>query len=124
LGEPERVRRFVDQYFLQYFSLGVDVDFGTPSGKAKQLVFYDAGVEGHTRRAPVRLDGIRLHAPKSRVIKLLGKPDREGGLVMVAGQGKTWIYYAAGLQLDFDSDDRLIIIIVFDPELDQPLAGK
>ncbi|MGA3052623.1 MAG: hypothetical protein ABSD63_00295 [Candidatus Korobacteraceae bacterium] len=119
LGNPNEKRSLVDHFFYVYKSPGIDVDFGC-SQWVKRLFFYDVNVEGHTKRAPVALDGIGFRTPKTKVINVLGKPQCEGGPVRVANRKKTWIYYDSGLQFDFDSRDRVIIISVCDPKLNRP----
>ncbi len=118
LGSPDEKRPLADHLFYVYKSAGIDVDFGC-SRWVKRLFFYDANVEGHTRRSPVTLGGIGFHTPKTKVINMLGKPQCEGGPVRVANRKKTWIYYPSGLQFDFDSRDRVIIISVCDPKLNR-----
>ena len=116
LGYPDQKISRSDRLFYVYRSLGVDVDFGQ-SRSAKQLFFYNANVEGHTKRAPVTVGGITFRSSKNEIVTALGKPQSKGGPVRVSNRKKTWIYYASGLQFDFDSRDRVIIISVCDPKL-------
>jgi hypothetical protein len=39
LGKPEKIRKFGSEYFYQYFSLGVDVEFGKRHNRSKRLFF-------------------------------------------------------------------------------------
>jgi len=117
LGTPDEKRLVAEQFFYIYRNQGIDVDFGTSRKRVERLFFYDADVEGHSRRAPININEIGLRTPRARVIKALGKPHCQGGPVRVASRKKTWIYYDSGLEFDFDSQDRVIIISVCDPRL-------
>ena len=119
LGTPDEKHFLAGHLFYIYRSQGIDVDFGASRKRVERLFFYEADVEGHSRRAPVNIDGIGFRTPKTKVIEALGKPDCQGGPVRVAKRKKTWIYYASGLELDFDSQDRVMIISVCDPKLNQ-----
>ncbi len=117
LGVPDEMGPFADQFFYIYRKQGIDVDFGTSRQRVERLFFFDENVEGHSRRPAISVGGIGFRTPKTKVINVLGKPQREGGPVRVANRKKAWIYYDSGLQFDFDSQDRVIIISVCDPKL-------
>lgn len=117
LGGPDEKRPLADQFFYVYRKQGIDVDFGASRQRVERLFFYDENVEGHSRRPTISIDGIGFRTPKTKVIDVLGKPQGEGGPVRVAKRKKTWIYYDSGLQFDFDSQDRVIIVVVCDPKL-------
>jgi hypothetical protein len=120
LGIPDEKRLLTEQFFYVYRNQGIDVDFGTSRKRVERLFFYDADVEGHAGRAPINVDEIGFRTPKAKVIKALGEPQCQGGPVRVANRKKTWIYYDSGLEFDFDSQDRVIIISVCDPKLNRP----
>jgi hypothetical protein len=119
LGGPDEKRPLADQFFYVYRKQGIDVDFGASRQRVERLFFYDENVEGHSRRPTISIDGIGFRTPKTKVINVLGKPQCEGGPVRVANRKKTWIYYDSGLQFDFDSQNRVIIISVCDPKLNR-----
>lgn len=119
LGEPDEKRPLADQFFYVYRKQGIDVDFGASRQRVERLFFYDENVEGHSGRPAISIDGISFRTPKTKVINVLGKPQCEGGPVRVANRKKSWIYYDSGLQFDFDSQDRVIIISVCDPKLNR-----
>ncbi len=114
LKTPDKKVRCKDQLFYVYGSQGIDVDFGA-SQRVETLLFFDANVEQHFHRAPVHLNGIKLGSTRSLVVEHLGRPDMEGGPVRVGRRLKSWIYYNSGVQFDFDSRNRVIIIMVFAP---------
>jgi len=65
----------------------------------------------------VRFDGIGFGSSRSRVIRALGQPDLEGGPVRVGRRLKSWICYNSGIEFDLDSQDRVMIMVIFDPRL-------
>jgi len=113
LGIPDQNVSFADQEFFIYRSRGLDIDFGASKNFVSRLFFYGEDIEGHDNAAAIQANGIQLGSTREQVEAKFGLPDREGGPVRVANRKKSWIYYASGIQFEFDVRGRVIIITIF-----------
>lgn len=118
LGKPENVtRKYKGQYFYDYPSKGLEVDFGKSGGRVKYLYFFRSGVRGNQGANVVTTHGIRPGAPRRRVLELLGEPQERGAPVELNSGSRfgEWFSYASGLNVQFGEDKRVDMITVTRP---------
>jgi hypothetical protein len=119
LGRPEtRTEKYKGQYFYNYPSRGIEVDFARKGGVIAYLFFFREGVRGN-RQANVETEqGIGPGDTKEQVLRLLGEPD-ENGAPEVLNSGVRfgeWFSYRAGINLQFGEDGRVNMITITSPK--------
>ncbi|MGC2112624.1 MAG: hypothetical protein WA655_24100 [Candidatus Korobacteraceae bacterium] len=117
LGGPDEKVSSGEQFYYRYLANGVDVDLGRSLARVKRLFFFDTNIEGHSNKAPVLVQGMQFGATRSQIVKRFGAPNLTGGPVRVGRRMKSWVCYKSGIEFDFDGRDRLVTIIIFDPQL-------
>jgi len=115
LSEPESVRRYAPegQYFYNYPGVGIELDFGKKGGCVKYVYFFRKGVQNHRQANVVTTDGLGLADRRSKVLKLLGKPDKTGGGTYYG----EWMTYNKGITLEFGVDHRIDMITIHRPKV-------
>ena len=116
LGKPEsRTRKYKGQYFYNYPSRGLQVDFDQQNGERVANLFYFRDGVGGNRQANVTTDtGIRPGDTRKKVLKLLGDSDEKGSPEILSSGARFGdrFRYRTGINLEFDEDGRVNMITV------------
>lgn len=118
LGKPESVtRKYKGQYFYNYPSQGMEIDFGKRGGRTKFLYFFRSGVRGNQGAKVVTSHGIKPGDRQRRVLEVLGDPQKAGPATVLNSGTRLgeWFSYASGLNLQFGEDRRIDMITVTKP---------
>jgi hypothetical protein len=118
LGKPESVtRKYKGQYFYNYPSLGLEVDFGIRGGSIACLYFFREGFRGNRQSPMETVYGIRPGDSRERVLESLGQPTSEGKAVTLnmGGTLEAWFRYDIGINFQFASDDAINMITLTSP---------
>jgi hypothetical protein len=118
LGKPESItRKHKGQFFYNYPSLGLEVDFGKSGGEVAYLFFFREGFRGNRQGPMETVHGIRPGDSKDKVLQLLGTPSKERASVQLnmGGQLEAWFQYLIGINFQFGPDDSVDMITIVAP---------
>jgi|ERR1035438_514183 hypothetical protein len=119
LGKPEsRTRKYKGEYYYNYPSKGLEVDFGKRGGLIKHIFCFRKGFRGNRQAGVVTDLGVKPGDTQENVLRLMGKPDAKGGpLTLRSGDCLAeWFRYNDGINFQFSEDGRVDMITITSPE--------
>lgn len=119
LGTRESLtRKFPGQYFYNYPSKGIEVDFGCRGGLAAHLYFFRKGFRENSGSRMRTIGNIAPGETRQRVLAVFGKPQRESeALPFLHGRMiDAWSHYDIGINFQFGDDNRVNMITITHPE--------
>ncbi|GAC1646546.1 MAG: hypothetical protein NVS9B15_04670 [Acidobacteriaceae bacterium] len=124
-GEPESITsQYRGEYYLNYPSIGFEVDIGSRNGVAKYMFFFREGVRGHSGADVILEGGLKLGDTRFQVIKILGEPSKSGDpTTLNSGESfGEWFSYSFGVNLQFGTDNRIDMITILNstPDVECP----
>jgi len=118
LGKRESLtRKFKGQYFYNFPSQGIEVDFGRRGGVVEYLFFFREGFRGNSKSLMFTLENIQPGDPREKVLRVFGRPQAEDQRRPFLGRRTldAWLHYDAGINFQLGTDDCINMITICAP---------
>lgn len=114
-GPPEKQEQQNGSTFYVYPKLGLEIEF--QDLRIERLFFYRSHAGQYGKSSSPHVDGIRFGAPRSEVLERFGPAISSGEPRKILGEYvRGWLCYSAGVQFEFDKNQKLSLITIFRPE--------